>query len=1201
MLVKSSMKVLYRLLSIITLLSLSVEAQIPQPPDRPLVRLIYLVPTDQDIDQGSFPIIGQGWKERIRNLAVKTQRLYKKEMKGHGFVDANGEGKTFLLEKDEGDIFVHKIDGQYTVQEYRDSPDLNNMAQELFFDRNAPFRGKKEHIYLIFVETDKNYLETTGHVCGLGIALHHQSGAPPYTFNYPTGLFGIAKVPLNKTCIRDDRVFDNYDTAIQHELGHAFGLRHDYRNDEYIMSYGSVLADTWKDFGTKLSKCAAEWLNHHRAFNDVQRDLNSNTTFVSNAQNPREIVVADPDGVGSVQLIIHDPPGKAGDVSLVDCHSSNNRITLNTAETFDPTSFSATINGQNININMYSNITLQAIDKHGNITRLDTALYKLLALKAVVLYPKGGLTEATLAGGTVSLELTGPTYTTHHPQIKSAVTVEGIKGVTINPVRLQRRSDRKIEVTLAFDGTDFDANATLTFRVDAGAITNYNGGVLTAKLPVTAHYEDLGAAAASPLTEENLNGGVVRLTLADAAYEADISKIRNAVSVSGIEGVRVNTSKIQRHSDRTITVALNFDGTGFYRDTSLTFRVDAGAIAHYNGNVLTAKVFVTKNKEISAAPVSPLTEENLNGSVVLLRLTGAVYDPEIKNIRKAVSVFGIEGVRVNTSTIRDHNTKTISVALNFDGTDFDTDATLTFRVDAGAIANYNGGGLTAKLPVLARREESLLKIFWTNAGEHSIKRANLDGSNTEDLVTSAQGLKYPNDIALDFAGGKMYWTTISVRKLGEDIRYQHIGEHKIQRANLNGSNIEDLITHGLDVPLGIALDVEYGKMYWTNAGERKIQRANLDGSNIEDLVTSTSVPGLIRPAGIALDIASGKMYWTDLGEHKIQRANLDGSNTEDLVTRTQGVWQPSDIALDVEGGKMYWTNWVHIQRANLDGSNTEDLVTHASLQGLPRLWGIALDIAGGKMYWTDLYANKIQRANLDGSNIEDLVTHGLILPTNIAILSPAQPPVHPVRVKEDVNSDGRVDVDDLVYVAQQYGQTGTNSADVNRDGVVNVDDFILVAAVVDAGAAAAPAARAHVQSHFTASQLDQWLTEARVSGNTSDTYQRGIAVVEQLLALTVPEETALLANYPNPFNPETWIPYQLSEPTDVTLTIYDIQGHVVRDLDLGHQRAGMYQTRNRAAYWDGRNAQSESVASGVYFYTLTAGEFTATRKLLIRK
>ena len=106
---------------------------------------------------------------------------------------------------------------------------------------------------------------------------------------------------------------------------------------------------------------------------------------------------------------------------------------------------------------------------------------------------------------------------------------------------------------------------------------------------------------------------------------------------------------------------------------------------------------------------------------------------------------------------------------------------------------------------------------------------------------------------------------------------------------------------------------------------------------------------------------------------------------------------------------------------------------------------------------------------------------------------------------------------------------------------------------------------------------------------------------KKLVTLGQIKRTQLSQNYPNPFNPETWIPYQLATATDVTLTIYNIQGRVVRNLDLGHQRAGMYHIRSRAAYWDGRNAQGESVASGVYFYTLTAGDFSATRKLLIRK
>ena len=125
--------------------------------------------------------------------------------------------------------------------------------------------------------------------------------------------------------------------------------------------------------------------------------------------------------------------------------------------------------------------------------------------------------------------------------------------------------------------------------------------------------------------------------------------------------------------------------------------------------------------------------------------------------------------------------------------------------------------------------------------------------------------------------------------------------------------------------------------------------------------------------------------------------------------------------------------------------------------------------------------------------------------------------------------------------------------------------------------------------------------EAKQLQTENPTYRRGTLVLEQLLGMLTPKKTGLLPNYPNSFNPETWIPYQLARAADVLLTIYDIQGRVVRILDLGHQRAGVYHSRSRAAYWDGRNTHGEPVASGVYFYTLTAGNFTATRKMLIRK
>ena len=202
--------------------------------------------------------------------------------------------------------------------------------------------------------------------------------------------------------------------------------------------------------------------------------------------------------------------------------------------------------------------------------------------------------------------------------------------------------------------------------------------------------------------------------------------------------------------------------------------------------------------------------------------------------------------------------------------------------------------------------------------------------------------------------------------------------------------------------------------------------------------------------------------------------------------------------------------------------------------------------------------------------------------------------------KVDVNGDGIVNIQDLVSVVSNLGQTGENAADVNGDGIVDISDLILVAGVIG-NDAAAPSLHPQSLEVIAATDVKRWLSQAQQLNLTDTTSLRGIQFLEQLLAALTPKETALLANYPNPFNPETWIPYQLASPAEVCISIYAADGKLVRTLDLGHQPVGMYQSQSRAAYWDGKNAFGEPVASGVYFYTLTAGDFSATRKMLIRK
>ena len=269
-------------------------------------------------------------------------------------------------------------------------------------------------------------------------------------------------------------------------------------------------------------------------------------------------------------------------------------------------------------------------------------------------------------------------------------------------------------------------------------------------------------------------------------------------------------------------------------------------------------------------------------------------------------------------------------------------------------------------------------MYWTDFSTNKIQRADLNGTNIEDLITSTNGLRNPAGIALDVTNLKMYW----VEGSGDT--------SKIRRANLDGTNIEDLITstNGLSFPQNIVLDVTNRKMYWTDEGNSKIQRANLNGTNIEDLITS--INGLGNPEGIALDVTNRKMYWTEgfADTSKIRRANLDGTNIEDLIISINGLVTPVGIVLDVPNRKMYWAegsgDTPKIRRADLDGINIEDLVTN---HGLVRPTGIALDVTNGKIYWSDASASKIQRANLDGTNIEDLVTStdGLSYPYGFAL------------------------------------------------------------------------------------------------------------------------------------------------------------------------------------------------------------------------
>ena len=258
----------------------------------------------------------------------------------------------------------------------------------------------------------------------------------------------------------------------------------------------------------------------------------------------------------------------------------------------------------------------------------------------------------------------------------------------------------------------------------------------------------------------------------------------------------------------------------------------------------------------------------------------------------------------------------------------------------------------------------------------------LDGSGIEVLVPRVRGGGI-SDIALDLGAGKVYWLSYATRSIAG----------RIQRANLDGSGIEDLAT-GLGGIRNLTLDLIGGKMYWTDDesdGQFRIRRANLDGSGVQDVVMS-----LTHPRNLALNPGAGKIYWTehetpssDAVDGKIQRANLDGSAIQDLVT---GLARPELIALDLNAGIMYWTE-VGEFWTDRDGKISARATGWIRRRGTR--YGFGSDrpcpgaecrqdlLVGPRERRTD-HDGKIQRANLDGTGVEDLVT-GLGHPNFIAM------------------------------------------------------------------------------------------------------------------------------------------------------------------------------------------------------------------------
>jgi hypothetical protein len=470
----------------------------------------------------------------------------------------------------------------------------------------------------------------------------------------------------------------------------------------------------------------------------------------------------------------------------------------------------------------------------------------------------------------------------------------------------------------------------------------------------------------------------------------------------------------------------------------------------------------------------------------------------------------------------------------------------------------------------------------------------VDSSGIYALVGASVGrFTTGSGVVMDIAvgGNKIYWTAQTGKNTGT-----------INSANLDGTGAKQLVSIRA-VPRGIAVDPVAKRLYWTNS-QGWIQSSNLEGRARRNVISG----GLEDPMGIA--VSGGNMYWTQsLEGAPIERVNLmEGDVNRPAFWKGATPGTPEGLA--IFGGKIYWTektgeNSGTINRVNLNGEHPKQLV---SIRAVPR--GIAVDPVAERLYWTNS-RGWVQSSDLKGRARRN-VANGLGSPggivVNANIKAPAATPTKTdisttaSTSKYDINGDGTVDSTDVDALLLAVLAELTNAKyDVNGDGAVDVKDVREVNKNRGAGAAGAPALLGMKFSALEVDRLQEQIDLLIATNDRSPAAMRTLTYLQQLIVMARPDQTQLLANYPNPFNPETWIPYELATDTDVRITIYNAQGVVIRTLQLGQQSAGYYTDRERAAYWDGRNAYGEQVASGVYFYQLETDTMSALRKMVILK
>ena len=937
-------------------------------------------------------------------------------------------------------------------------------------------------------------------------------------------------------------------------MGHAFGLWHDFSDGAYIMSYGPG----WN----RLSPYYTEYLSVHPYFNPeipLEAGQTSTMEFISPRTYPAgsenvsiRLKVSDSEGLYQVLLLLRTRPGRPGAGSIEVKAGRGFMGERDATVEFDYDGVIPSDKFTSLSNPAAHRIHVQTVDTAGNVSQ------EYFVLAEISPYHIASLEGHTGAVHSMSFSSDGKTLAS---------------GAYDNMVKLWN-------VELGTNIAIFPGGRSMSFSSDGTTLAS--AWKDTVKLWDVTTQQVIATLSHTSFVHSvsfSSNGGMLASGLEDGT-----------VQLWNVEK-KENTATLEGHTDRVHSVSFSADGT------LLVSGSDDNRI----------KLWDIKTKE---------NITTLEGHTAGFR--SVVFSPDGRTLasgssNRTVKLWDV-ATESNFATLEGHLSWISSVSFSSDGVILASaggwDNTINLW-DVTTGASFATLGYTSGFHSVSFSDDGRILAAGTKEG-------------TVELWDTSGWLEARLEVVVEIDIPDSDLRAAIATALGAPVGVSIVRGHleNLTRLKASNANISDLT--GLEFATNLTtleLGPERVANEWRNSNAVK---------DLSPLAGLSYLTSLHLPNNSISDISAvanlSDLTWLHLSHNNISDLSPLVANTglgkgDKVYVRGNPLNYPSIhshiSALQSRGVEVYFDNQVYPAILKILG----DYQKGASLALLPNpfvvevqdangstLAGVSVRFAvtagGGTLSTTITRTDENGRAqstltlgpNLGTNTVE--VSAARIQGTAIfhAISDTEAPPI-----TADVNNDGSVNILDLILIASDLGNTGTNlAADVNGDGVISILDLVLVAGMFD-GAAAAPSAQPQVPETLTAVEVQGWLIDARALQVRDPIMKRGFVVLEQLLVSLTPKETELLANYPNPFNPETWIPYRLAEDANVTLTIYDLSGQVVRTLQVGHRIASAYENRSKAIYWDGRNDVGERVASGIYFYTLIAGNFSATRKMAILK